>query len=322
MTLSIVVPCYNEEENIQAFYEEILKISFQLQVDIELIFINDGSNDNTLAIIKKIAHSDPRVYYISLSRNFGKEAAMLAGLEYARGEAIVLLDADLQHPPSLIPDMLHKYRQGYDQVIAKRTREGESTFRTLLSKLYYRFMNRFVDVDIVDGVGDFRLLSRKALNALLALKEYNRFSKGLFSWIGFKEYIIEYENVTRGGGESKWSFSKLLNYGIDGVISFNNKPLRISIYMGLFVTFLSLLYVGVMLFQIIVNGIDVPGYFTMISAVLILGGIQLVFLGIIGEYIGRIYYESKRRPVYFMEDENMKMNKIEHTSFVENKFDN
>lgn len=322
MTLSIVVPCYNEEENIKAFYEEILKIGFQLTVELELIFINDGSKDKTISIIKELAHLDPRVYYISFSRNFGKEAAMLAGLEYARGDAIVILDADLQHPPSLIPDMVEKYQQGYDQVVAKRTRKGESNIRTFLSKLYYRSMNRFIDVDIVDGVGDFRLLSRKALNALLALKEYNRFSKGLFSWIGFKEYIIEYENVTRDAGESKWSFSKLLNYGIDGVISFNNKPLRISIYIGLLVTLLSLLYVGVMLFQIIVNGIDVPGYFTIISAVLILGGIQLVFLGVVGEYIGRIYYESKRRPIYIVEDENMKMNQEQHESYAENKLKN
>ncbi|TKC16977.1 glycosyltransferase family 2 protein [Robertmurraya kyonggiensis] len=305
MKLSIVIPCYNEAENIRDFHEEIEKIIKDLKIETELIFVNDGSKDQTLLMLKELSNENSSVSYVSFSRNFGKEAAMLAGLEYATGDAIVIMDADLQHPPHLIPSLVEKYDDGYDQVVAKRTRRGETKSRTLVSKLYYKLMNHFIEVDLVDGVGDFRLLSRKALNALLSLKEYNRFSKGLFSWIGFKEYVIEYENVVREAGQSKWTFSKLLNYGIDGILSFNNKPLRISIYIGMGITILSTIYILVMLFQTIFYGINVPGYFTTISAVLVLGGIQLVFLGVIGEYIGRIYYEAKNRPIYIVDEENI-----------------
>lgn len=318
MNVSIVVPCYNEAENLQDFQKELNKIAMQLSVDFEVIFVNDGSKDQTLEIIKELSEKDNTVNYLSFSRNFGKEAAMLAGLQYAKGDAVIIMDADLQHPPRLIPSMLEKFLEGYDQVIAKRSRKGESKTRSILSKIYYKVMNHIIEVDLEDGVGDFRLLSRKALSALLSLKEYNRFSKGLFSWIGFKEYIIEYENVLRESGESKWTFSKLLNYGIDGVISFNNKPLRVSIYMGILITLVSIIYIGVMLFQIMVNGIDVPGYFTTISAVLILGGIQLIFLGVVGEYIGRIYYEAKRRPIYIIEEKNVNVEEDFNNEYVIN----
>lgn len=238
MTLSIVVPCYNEEKVLRAFYSETSLEIHKLTTDYEFVFVNDGSKDDTLNILRDLASSDSSVHYISFSRNFGKEAAMLAGLKYATGDAIVIMDADLQHPPTLIKELLEGYNDGYDQVIAKRTRTGDSPVRSFVSRLYYKVMNKFVDIELVDGIGDFRLLSRRAVDSLLSLSEYNRFSKGLFSWIGYNELIIEYENVLRSDGESKWTFSKLLNYGIDGVISFNNKPLRLSIYLGLLTTIL------------------------------------------------------------------------------------
>ncbi|MBU8589672.1 glycosyltransferase family 2 protein [Priestia megaterium] len=305
MLLSVVVPCFNEEKNVHSFYEYTTKILAMENFNYELIFVNDGSSDNTIDCLKELSETHEEVSYISFSRNFGKESAMLAGLSYAGGDAVILMDGDLQHPPELIPQMVHYYHLGYHQVIAKRNRKGDAIVKSSLSKLYYKLMNKFVDVSLVNGVGDFRLLSRKALNALLSLNEYNRFSKGLFSWIGFKEYTINYDNVVREEGESKWTLGKLFNYGIDGVISFNNKPLRISIYMGLSVTLLGFIYILTMLIKILFAGIDVPGYFTLISAVLIIGGLQLTFLGIVGEYIGRIYYESKKRPHYVIEEESL-----------------
>lgn len=287
------------------FHEEIIRVLDSDSINYQLILVNDGSRDNTFQLIKGLAEKDERVKYISLSRNFGKEAAMLAGLQLSTGDAVVIMDADLQHPPALIPEMVNGFLDGFDQVIAKRNRRGDSFGRSLVSKMYYKLMNRFVDVNLTDGIGDFRLLSRKAVNALLSLSEYNRFSKGLFSWIGFKEKIIEYENVVRAEGESKWSLSSLLNYGIDGIISFNNKPLRLSIYLGLFTTFIGLLYILNTFAQILIKGVDEPGYFTLIASVLLFGGIQLTFLGIIGEYIGRIYYETKRRPHYIIDQQNL-----------------
>ncbi len=300
MKLSIVVPCYNEESVLPRFYEEIKVILRQLNTSYEVVFVNDGSKDQTLHILQTLSEQDQLVKYVSFSKNFGKESAMLAGLSYASGENVLIMDADLQHPPSLIPAMLEKASEGYDQVIAKRDRTGEKLSRSFLTKLYYKFINSLIDVRLENGIGDFRLLSRRAVDALLSLKEYNRFSKGLFSWIGFSEAVIEYENIIREEGASKWSFASLLNYGIDGVISFNNKPLRIAIYLGLTVTFLDILYVLYILVQITIKGIDVPGYFTTIAAILLVGGLQLFFMGIIGEYIGRIYYEVKRRPPYII----------------------
>lgn len=300
MKLSIVVPCYNEESVLPMFYEVINNVLQQLNTSYEVVFVNDGSRDKTQNILQMLSEQDYLVKYVSFSKNFGKESAMLAGLSYASGEYVLIMDADLQHPPSLIPAMLAKAEEGYDQVIAKRDRSGEKFTRSFLTRIYYKLINSLVDVRLENGIGDFRLLSRQAVDALLSLKEYNRFSKGLFSWIGFNEAIIEYENITREEGASKWSFASLLNYGIDGVISFNNKPLRIAIYLGLTVTLLDILYVLYMLVQITIKGIDVPGYFTTIAAILLVGGLQLFFMGIIGEYIGRIYYEVKRRPHYIV----------------------
>lgn len=320
MMISIVAPCFNEEAVLQKFYEEVTKI-LEYQGDYEIIFVNDGSEDKTLEILKKLAMKDKRVNYLSFSRNFGKEAAMLAGLSYSCGDAVIIMDTDLQHPPSLITKMLHYHRQGFDQVIAKRDRKGESLGRSLMSKIYYKLINSFVDIKLEDGVGDFRLLSRKAVDTVLSLNEYNRFSRGLFSWIGFKEHVIEYQNVNRLSGKSKWTFLKLLNYGIDGIVSFNNKPLRMAIYMGLLVTIVGLLYVLLMFLKVLFVGIDVPGYFTIISSILLLGGIQLIFLGVIGEYTGRIYYETKKRPHFVIEEKkiNQPKRKRDRPSYVSNR---
>lgn len=304
--LSIVVPCYNEQQNILDFYNEALQYVQDLHVEIEFIFVDDGSKDDTLSILRSLAEKEKCVHYLSFSRNFGKEAAILGGLQFASGDAIVLIDADLQHPPSLIPEMWHYFQEGYDQVIAKRNRVGEKFIRRKLTNLYYRMVNHLIEVTVTDGVGDFRLLSRQATDALLKMTEYNRFSKGLFSWIGFHEKVIEYENQTREKGSSKWSFSSLLNYGIDGILSFNNKPLRIAIYSGLIITLFGLIYILISLIKYFIHGVDTPGYFTTISSIIVLGGMQLIFLGIIGEYIGRIYYETKRRPKFFIKEKSHK----------------
>ena len=315
MLVSVIVPCFNEsaviETTIKTLSEVIGKDAKVQDYSYEFIFVDDGSADDTLDKLKSAAESDAHVKYVSFSRNFGKESAMLAGLSYASGDCSVIMDADLQHPPELIPEMIKYYYEGYDQVIAKRNRKGDKKRATLMARLYYRLVNRIVDVKMVDGVGDFRLLSRKAMDALLSLKEYNRFSKGLFSWIGFKEKVIEYENRQRAAGETKWSFRRLLSYGIDGLLSFNNKPLRVCFVMGAFLVFISFVYILITLIQILINGIDVPGYFTTICAVLIIGGVQLISVGVLGEYIGRIYYEVKQRPHFLVADTNADLKKVE-----------
>ncbi|ASB87631.1 glycosyltransferase family 2 protein [Bacillus sonorensis] len=303
--VSIIIPSYNEASNIKLIYESLRNEFQSIEYDYEIYYINDGSTDQTLEEIKNLAEKNERVKYISFSRNFGKEAAILAGFQHARGDAVVVMDADLQHPTYLLHDFIKGFEEGYDQVIAQRNRKGDNPIRSYLSSLYYRFINKAVEVDLRDGVGDFRLLSRKAVNALLKLSEGNRFSKGLFCWIGFDQKIIYYENVERKNGKSKWSFRHLLNYGIDGIVSFNNRPLRICFYTGIFILFLSLIYIIATFIRILKYGVIVPGYFTIISAVLFLGGVQLLSLGIIGEYIGRIYYETKKRPHYLIQEANI-----------------
>ncbi|AST94776.1 glycosyltransferase family 2 protein [Shouchella clausii] len=302
--LSVIVPSFNEEENVEPFYFALRETLKDTHYRWEVIYIDDGSSDGTLPLLQRLSTWHPQVHYVSFTRNFGKEAAIVAGFQHAKGDCVVVIDADLQHPVHLIKDLLEGFEEGYDQVIACRDRKGEGFFRSTASKLYYKFINKIVDVELEDGVGDFRLLSRRAVDALLIMSEGNRFSKGLFSWIGFDQKVVYYENVSRQNGESKWSFSKLVNYGIDGIVSFNMKPLRICFYMGGFILAAALLYIFIMFAQIIRTGIDVPGYFTIISAVLFLGGVQLVSLGIIGEYIGRIYNETKRRPHYLVKETN------------------
>ncbi len=303
MLLSVVVPCHNEESVLDALVAEVLRAIDAPDVELELVLVDDGSKDRTLEMMRAHNAADSRVRYVSFSRNFGKEAAMFAGLSYAAGDAVVILDADLQHPPALVNEMIARYRQGFDQVVARRTREGDPAFRTAMSRLYYRLVNKLVDVPMEDGVGDFRLLSRRAVNALLAMRESNRFSKGLFSWVGFPRDTIDYENQERqGGGRSRWSMRRLFNYGMDGIMSVNNAPLRVALYIGITVTLLSLAYVVYLVIAALVVGVAAPGYITTMAAIAVLGGLQLVFLGVIGEYVGRIYYEAKRRPPFIVAD--------------------
>ena len=303
--ISIVVPAYNEEANISSMYSKLVQELELLPYRYEIMFINDGSRDGTLQEILTLAEKHNSVKYISLTRNFGKEAAILAGLKRVKGDAAILMDSDLQHPPTLIRQMAEGFEEGFHQVVAKRSRSGDPKFRSMMSSMYYRLINSITDVDLADGEGDFRLLSRKAINSILTLSESNRFSKGLFSWIGLSKKTISYENVVREGGTSKWSFGSLVNYGVDGIISFNTKPLRICFYTGFIVLFVSLLYIGFTLYQILKEGVGAPGYFTTITAILLLGGIQLISLGVIGEYIGRIYNETKQRPNFLVDISNV-----------------
>ncbi|WP_438487704.1 glycosyltransferase family 2 protein [Streptomyces sp. S186] len=303
MKLSIVVPCYNEEAVIGRFDDQLRAVLDGLAVEYELCYVDDGSLDGTLPRIRALAQQHRRTTrYLSFSRNFGKEPAMLAGLRAATGDAVVLMDADLQHPPELIEKMLDLYQLGHDQVIARRSRDGDRRLRTTLSRLYYRAVNTWIDVELVDGAGDFRLLSRKAVDALVSLPEYNRFSKGLFSWIGFDTVSFDYRNAARADGETKWRFGALVNYGIDGMISFNCRPLRAAIYAGLGLALLATLYALWVVGAAVVGGVTAPGYVTLVAIIVGLGGLQMVMLGLIGEYIGRIYYETKRRPHFLVKE--------------------
>ncbi|MFG3508173.1 glycosyltransferase family 2 protein [Streptomyces sp. NPDC047821] len=308
MLISIVVPCFNEEEIIGRFHDhvatELESLAVEFSAEFELVYVDDGSHDRTLSLLEGIAAADPRTRYVSFSRNFGKEAAMLAGLQHAGGDAVVIMDADLQHPPELVGRMLRLYGEGFDQVVARRTRAGDRVTRTVAARAYYRLINRFVDVELVDGVGDFRLLSRRTVDAVLELTEYNRFSKGLFAWVGFRTTTFEYENARREQGRSKWTFGKLLNYGLDGLISFNDKPLRAALYLGLLLVSLAGAYAAWIVGVALVNGVDTPGYVTLLVTVTALAGVQMVMLGLVGEYVGRIYYEVKRRPHFLVKATN------------------
>jgi glycosyltransferase involved in cell wall biosynthesis len=305
MRLSIVVPCFNEEAVIELFDARIRQTLATLPVEYELCYVDDGSRDATLDRLRALAAGrEHTTRYVSFSRNFGKEAGILAGLKAATGDAVVIMDADLQHPPELIGRMLELHQAGHDQIIARRTRDGDKPLRTVLSRLYYRMVNQWVDVELTDGVGDFRLLSRRAVDALLSLPEYNRFSKGLFSWIGFDTVTFDYRNAAREAGQTKWRIGALVNYGIDGLISFNNRPLRMAIYAGLALATVAATYAVVVTVMAAIQGPDVPGYVTLLVAVVGLGGIQMLMLGLIGEYIGRIYYETKRRPHFLVKETN------------------
>ena len=314
MKLSVVIPFYNEENMIQKMYDELVKEINQItKAEFEIIFINDGSKDRTFERMLAIAAGDSRVKYISFSRNFGKEAGTIAGLEYATGEAVILMDGDLQHPPALIPQMIAAYEEGYDVVSARRTRTGEKPHRTFLAKHFYKLANKMMDIELMDGVSEFRLFSRKAVRAILSLQEYNRFSKGIFAWVGFNEKVIEYENQVRTVGETKYSLKFSLNYAIQGILSFNDKPLRIFINFGLFCLVISLVYALWTFIQYLVEPASlVSGYFTTIFSVVLFGGIQLISIGVLGEYIGKIYYEVKKRPHYLVDQTNITVKGVQN----------
>ncbi|MFJ6741847.1 glycosyltransferase family 2 protein [Streptomyces sp. NPDC091279] len=308
MLISIVAPCFNEEEVLDRFHERLQNVAEELLPlghDMEFVYVDDGSRDRTLTVLERLAALDARVRYVSFSRNFGKEAALLAGLRHASGDSVVVMDADLQHPPDLIRPMAELREKGFDQVIARRTRTGDGRTRTLLARLYYRLVNRVVDVELVDGVGDFRMMSRRVVDAVLDLTEYNRFSKGLFAWVGYPATTFSYENAAREAGRTSWSLRGLLNYGLDGLLSFNNRPLRAALYLGMGLLLVAGLYTGWIVAAALVNGVQTPGYVTIITVVTALAGVQMVMLGVIGEYTGRIYYEVKRRPHFLVKASNV-----------------
>jgi glycosyltransferase involved in cell wall biosynthesis len=302
MRLSLVVPCFNEEAVLARFHEVVRAETAGIADEVELVFVDDGSSDGSLELLKQLAAQDPEVKYVSFSRNFGKESAMLAGMKRASGDAVIILDADLQHPPELLGRMVELHKRGFDQVIAQRDREGDKKLKSLVARTYYKLINKMVDVELVDGVGDFRLLSRRAVDALLEMPEYNRFSKGLFAWIGFDAVTFNYRNAVREAGETKWSFRRLLNYGVDSLLSFNNKPLRLAIYLGFLFFSISFAYMVWIIVAGLIHTNHTPGYVTTIAAIVGIGGLQMFTVGVIGEYVGRIYYESKQRPHYLVKE--------------------
>lgn len=301
-TLDIVVPCYNEEEMLPIFYKEV---SNNLKnINWNVIFVNDGSNDNTLEVIKKLKNSYDNVKYISFSRNFGKESAIYAGLDYSTGDYIILMDADLQDPPSLIPEML-KYISKYDIVGTRRvTRKGEPIIRSFFARLFYKIANKITKIELVDGARDFRLMKREVVNAILDLKEYNRFSKGIFQWVGFETKWLEYENIERQKGETSWSFWGLFKYSIEGIVSFTTAPLHIATIIGIFFSIIAFLSIIVIVIKTLLFGDPVEGWPSTISIILFLSGIQLFAAGIIGEYLAKIYLESKKRPIYIIKEKD------------------
>ncbi len=303
--LSVVVPCRDEQDTLPELCAQVAHEASRATDDWELVLVDDGSTDGTLDRMRDLAKDDPHVHYLSLTRNFGKEAALLAGMAAATGDAVILMDADLQHPAELIPQMVALYCEGNDQVLTRRSRAGDPRSRRLVARGYYDLLNRMVDVRIVDGTGDFRLLSRRAVDALLSLPEANRFSKGLYSWIGFDGPVVHYVDERRSAGRSRWSMRALLNYGVDGVVAFNVKPLRLLVYTGLVVLGLALLYTTLLIVRVLVYGIEAPGYVTLITAILGVGGLQLFGLGVLGEYVGRIYLEVKRRPHYLVRESSL-----------------
>ncbi|RYE74860.1 MAG: glycosyltransferase [Myxococcales bacterium] len=298
--LSIVVPCYNEADNLPRLLAALTPVVSDITPEFEVILVDDGSRDATLDVLRQAHHEDARIRFLSLSRNFGKESAMLAGLSQTRGAVVAIMDADLQHPPELLTRMVPMIAEGYEQVVARRNRQGDPVTRTLLARAFYPVMNRLIDVRLEDGAGDFRVLSDTAVRALLALGEYNRFSKGLFSWIGFRTATVEYDNAQRDSGSSRWRLRDLFNYGLDGLMSFNTKPLRLAIWIGAFATLVALGYTAWVIWDAVLHGNSAPGYVTIITAVVAFGGIQMMMLGVIGEYLGRIYQETKGRPHFLI----------------------
>ncbi|MFI1889264.1 glycosyltransferase [Streptomyces jumonjinensis] len=302
LQISVVVPCFNDSEAIEAFHSALLSALESTRQTFEVCYVDDGSGDRTRALLSGLARADPRVRYTAFSRAFGKEAALLAGLRMSRGLAVVVMDAGLRHPPELVPRMLALHRQGYDQVVAERDRTDDGALRALLGRARHRLMRHFMDVDVIGGSDDFRLLSRRAVESVLSLPESNRYSRGIFSWIGFETAAFTYRSGERPAGTPKRSGGRLLDHGIDGVLSFNSRPLRLAVHTGLWIFLSALGYALWTLADVALNGAAVPGYATLLTAVVALGGIQLVTLGVIGEYVGRIYHEAKHRPHYVVRE--------------------
>ena len=307
--ISIIVPCYNEEPTIPYFYEEINKISKEIKANFEFIFVNDGSKDKTIEVIKFYTKKDKRVKYINFSRNFGKEAAMFAGLEYSTGDYVAIMDADLQDPPSLLPEMLsilESENSEYDCVGTRRvTRKGEPPIRSFFARMFYKIINKISKIEMVDGARDYRLMSRQMVNSILELKEYNRYSKGLFQFVGYKTKWLEYENIERVAGETKWSFWKLFIYAIEGIIAFSTAPLAISSIAGILFCIISFIMILFIIIKTLIFGDPTSGWPSLVCIIFFVSGIQLFCLGIMGQYLSKTYLETKKRPIYIVKDTNI-----------------
>lgn len=310
--VSIVVPMYNEQESLEILYQELNRVTDTIKdYEFEYLFVNDGSKDNTLQEIQRLATADDRVLYVSFSRNFGKEAALYAGLSNADGDYIATMDADLQDPPSLLPRMLAMIEsQDCDNVATRRVnRKGEPPIRSFFARCFYKLMRRLSNIDIADGARDYRLMSRAMVDSILSVSEYNRFSKGIFAWVGYETRWLEFENVERSAGETKWSFWKLVRYSIDGIINFSNTPLQISSYLGMILTIVSFIAIIVEVIRALVFGDPVAGWPSLVCIITFIGGIELFCMGIMGQYIAKTYMEVKHRPHYIVKESNCKNTK-------------
>ena len=303
--ISLIIPCFNEEESLPLFYPEVTSVLQEMNCDYELIFVNDGSRDRTLEILKELSEKDPHVIYLSFSRNFGKEAAMYAGFCNARGDYVAVMDADLQDPPALLPEMLQKLESGeYDSVATRRvSRDGEPPIRSFFARKFYQLINRISDADIVDGARDFRLMKRSMVDAIISMSEYNRFSKGIFGWIGFKTLWLPYKNIERVAGETKWNFWKLLVYSLDGITAFSTAPLLIASFVGVLFCIIAFLMIIFIIVRKLIFGDPVSGWPSLVCIILMTSGVQFFCTGILGQYLAKAYMEVKRRPIYLVKEE-------------------
>ncbi|EOS60433.1 hypothetical protein C815_01295 [Firmicutes bacterium M10-2] len=309
--ISVIVPCFNEEEALPYFYEEIIKTAQKMNdFDFEFIFVNDGSKDKTLRLSKNLATKDPRVKYVSFSRNFGKEAAIYAGLEHSTGDYCVLMDADLQDPPALLPEMMNAIqKEGYDSAATRRvTRKGEPPIRSFFARMFYKIINKISDADIVDGARDYRLMKRDMVDTIINMKEYNRFSKGIFGWIGYDTKWIEFENVERVAGETKWSFWKLFKYSLEGITAFSVAPLQIASIFGILFSLVAFIMIIVIIIRTLAFGDPVSGWPSLVCIIMLIGGVQLLSIGVLGQYLSKTYLETKKRPIYITKETNVEVN--------------
>lgn len=310
--LSVIVPCYNEEESVALFYQELTKNDTffkEKDIELELLYIDDGSKDGTVREVKKLIEADPRVHIISFSRNFGKEAAMFAGLEKSKGDYVVMMDVDLQDPPSLLPEMFEWIWKGYDSVATRRvTRKGEPPIRSFFARRFYHLMKKISKTEMMDGARDYRLMTRQMVDAILSMREYNRFTKGIFGWVGFNTKWLEYENVERSAGETKWSFWKLLIYSIEGIVGFTTAPLVMAAFLGVFFCIVAFLALCFIIVRTVLYGDPVSGWPSMTCIIIFLGGIQLFCIGILGEYLAKTYMETKHRPIFICKETNIERN--------------
>lgn len=311
--LSVIVPCYNEEEVLHPFYEEISRVAELMaeELELELLFVDDGSKDRTLSILKELAEQDARVHYLSFSRNFGKEAGIYAGLQHSTGEYAVVMDADLQHPPKYLPDMYRELAGGeYDcAAMCRIDRKGEGKVRSFFSRMFYRLNRKLTGIELVQGATDYRMMTRQVVDAVLSLSEYNRFTKGIFSWVGFRTKWIGYHNVERTAGTTKWSFGSLVRYSIHGITAFSTVPLAVSSCLGFFFCLLSVIMMCVVLVKTLIWGDPVAGFPTLITVILLIGGLQMLMIGILGSYFAKAYMEIKGRPVYILREDNLQEKK-------------